>query len=100
MSEERALKKLAYVLYICEAPPKLRTEILSAASITIINLISEVVLNIVNKNLEGGDFFEKHKSECKSIIKKSQSVKKKRELVADQPQQFYNELSAVINRYV
>jgi hypothetical protein len=100
MSDARALKKLAYVLYICEAPPVLRTEILSAASITIINLICEVVLNITNKNLEAGEFFEKYKSQCKLIIKKSQSVKKKREIVADQPQQFFNELSAVINRYV
>jgi hypothetical protein len=100
MSEERALKKLSYVLYICEAPQVLRTEILSTASKTVINLICEVVLNIVHKNLDAIDFLEEHKAQCKQIIKRSQSVKKKRELIADQPQHFYKELGEIINRYV
>lgn len=100
MSEKRALKKLAYVLYICEAPELLRGEILSVASKTVLNLICEVVFNIVHNNLEGKEFYDQNKAQCKLIIKKSQSVKKKRELIADQPQQFFIDLAQVINKYV
>lgn len=100
MSEQRALKKLAYVLYICEAPPVLRAEILSTASKTVINLICEVVLNIVYKNLDASDFFVNYKDQCKLIVKKSQSVKKKREVITKQSPQFYKHLAEIIHKYV
>jgi hypothetical protein len=100
MSEERALKKLAYVLYICEAPQVLRTEILSTASKTVINLLCEVVLNIVNKNLEAIDFIAHYREQCKLIIKKSHSVKKKREIITQQSPQFFKDLADIINKYV
>jgi hypothetical protein len=99
MSSSRALKKCKYVLYIINAPPVLREEILSAASQTIITLICEIVLNIVEGNLEGGDFAEKYRAECKYLLRKTQSVKKKRAAIVDCGNQFYLDLASVLVKY-
>lgn len=101
MSErrEKALKKCKYILYIISAPAILREEILSSASQTIITLICEIVLNIFERNIDGGDFTTKYKHECKLLLRKSQSVKKKRAVVAELADQFYLDLASILNKY-
>lgn len=96
---EKALKKCRYVLYILSAPPVLREDILSTASQTIVTLICEIVLNICEDNLEGGDFAAKYKSECKLLLRKAQSVKKKRAAIVERSDKFYADLAEILNKY-
>jgi hypothetical protein len=95
----KAVKKCKYVLYVISAPPALREEILASASQTIITLICEIVLNISEGNLDGGDFLSRYKSVCKLLLRKAQSVKKKRAAVAECGNQFYIDLAAVLIKY-
>jgi hypothetical protein len=96
----KAIKKCKYVLYLISAPPVLREEILAGASQTVITLICEIVLNIVEGHLDGGDFADKYRAECKYLLRKAQSVKKKRAAVVDCSNQFYSDLASVLVKYV
>jgi hypothetical protein len=97
---EKALRKCQYVLYILEAPDNLRTEILQNSSRTILNLFCEVILNVTEGNLFGEDFLFKYKKECKSILRKSESLKKKSTFVAKLPLDFFADLIIIIKKYV
>lgn len=96
---EKALKKCKYVLSIISLPTLLREEILSSASQTIITLICEIVLNISENNLDGGDFTSKYKSVCKLLLRKTQSVKKKRAAVVECSDQFFQDLGSILSKY-
>lgn len=96
---ERAHKKVLFVLYILRAPAALREDILSTASPTLLKLICEIVLNIEAGNLQGREFLQQYKSECKAILKKSQSVKTKRATILNQSNEFYQQLSLILQKY-
>jgi hypothetical protein len=96
---ERAVRKCRYVLYVISAPTLLREEILSAASQTIITLICEIVLNISLNNLDGGDFASKYKSDIKLLLRKTQSVKKKRASILQCSDNFFIDLGNILKKY-
>lgn len=96
---ERALRKVSFVLYILNAPTALRADILSTASATLLKLFGEIVLNIIAGNLNGRDFVQKYKTECKTITKTTQSVKRKRETILSQSKEFYLELALILKQY-
>jgi hypothetical protein len=96
---DRPLKKVAFVLYALNAPPELREDFLSTASPTLLKLICEIILNISVGNLQGRDFLHQYKSECKAILKKSQSVKRKRETISNQSRHFFNQLVVILQKY-
>lgn len=97
---EKALKKCKYILYVLEAPANLRTDLLQNASRTILNIFCEVILNVKERNLVGEDFLFKYKLECKSILKKSDSLRKKQGFVANLPKEFFSDLADIIKQYV
>jgi hypothetical protein len=96
---ERGLKKVSFVLYALNAPPALREDFLSTASPTLLKLICEVVFNISVGNLQGREILQQYKSECKAILKRSQSVKRKRETIFNQSNEFFNQLVLILQRY-
>lgn len=93
------MRKCKYVLYVISAPILLREEILSAASQTIITLICEIVLNISVNNLDGGDFASKYKSDIKLLLRKTQSVKKKRASILQCSDNFFVDLGNILKKY-
>lgn len=95
----RALRKVTFVLYVLSAPPALRRDILSTASSTLLKLICEIVLNIADGNLNGREFLQMYKSECKLILKRSHSVKRKRETILAQGDDFFDRLTQVLKQY-
>lgn len=97
---EKAVKKCQYILYILQAPNNLRTDIFQNSSRTILNIFCEVILNVTEGNLFGEDFLFKYKKECKSILKKSDSLRKKQNFVANLPIDFFSDLIIVIQKYV
>jgi hypothetical protein len=96
---DRALKKVSFVLYVLNAPQALREDILSSASPTLLKLIGEIILNISVGNLQGRDFLHQYKSECKTILRRSQSVKRKRETILNQSNDFFKQLAQILQRY-
>jgi RNase P/RNase MRP subunit p30 len=96
---DRPLKKVSFVLYALNAPQALREDFLATASPTLLKLICEIILNISVGNLQGRDFFQQYKSECKAILKKSQSVKRKRETISNQTSDFFNQLVGILQKY-
>lgn len=97
---ERAVKKCKYFLYILEAPEILRADILENSSRTFLNIICEVILNVAEGNLAGEDFFSKYKRECKTILKKSDSLRKKQKFLAHLSNEFFSDLIDIIKKYV
>jgi hypothetical protein len=99
MSNHRALKKLSFVLYILNAPAALREDILSTASVTLLKLFCEIILNIKAGNLQGREFLKLYKAECKTILKRTHSVKAKRVAISNQTHEFFNQLSEILKNY-
>lgn len=97
---EKAVKKCKYILYLLEAPDNLRIDLIQNASKTILKIFCEVILNVKERNLVGEDFLFKYKLECKSILKKSDSLRKKQIFVANLPSEFFSDLTDIIKQYV
>lgn len=96
---KKAERKCLFVLYVLDAPQSLSTDILSNASSTLIKIFCEVILNIVQNNLESDNFERKYKEECKLILRKSHSVKRKREIISNFSPSFYSDLIKVLKQY-
>jgi hypothetical protein len=97
---KKAEKKCKFVLYVLKAPQSLCKDLLAHSSTTFLKLFCEVVLNIVEKNLDSENFLSKYKEECKLILRKSHSVKRKREIISTFSLNFYDDLSSILKQYV
>jgi hypothetical protein len=97
---KKAERKCQFVLYVLKAPENLRKDLLENSSITFLKIFCEVILNIVDKNLESDLFLLNYKDECKLILRKSHSIRKKREIISTFGTNFYNDLSVLLDQYV
>jgi hypothetical protein len=97
---KKAERKCQFVLYVLEAPESLRKDLLANSSFTFLKIFCEVVLNIVEKNLDSDLFRLNYKDECKLILRKSHSIRKKREIISTFGTNFYTDLCDILKQYV
>jgi hypothetical protein len=97
-------QSLSHLLYILQAPPKLRSEILSSASERIILIFCDFFLNVYFGAIALSEdeklIFIRYKPFCIKLTKESGSIKIKRELICDLNAEVLNVSALIINKYV
>lgn len=102
MDDETA-DRCRQLVYLINAPPPLRDEILSNPPLSILTTVCEVALNVLFGSVELSaqdlEKLAKFKSECKILGEEKKSFKKKVETLATCEPELLNIFAEIVSRY-
>lgn len=102
MDDETA-SRCRQLIYVLNAPPELRDQILASPPFSVVTSACEVALNLLHGDIELSEedvaILAKYKSECKILADGKKSYKRKLDTLATCDPELLQKISNIISRY-